>query len=98
MESNKILVQVIQAALDRVNYPMNAVQLVSTREDVRCLLELDDYIDLIIPRGSNSLVKYIQSNTRIPVMGHADGICATYIDEHADEQKAINISVDAKTK
>lgn len=57
----------------------------------------DAYVDLVIPRGSNSLVRYVQSNTRIPVLGHADGLCSVYIDEHADLTKAVHIAVDAKT-
>jgi len=60
------------------------------------LLELDRYIDLVIPRGSNSLVKHIQSNTRIPVMGHADGLCSVYLDEAADVEKAVRVAVDSK--
>jgi glutamate-5-semialdehyde dehydrogenase len=61
------------------------------------LLILDKYIDLIIPRGSNSLVNFIKSNTKIPVLGHADGICHVYIDEFADIKKAENIVIDSKT-
>jgi hypothetical protein len=56
------------------------------------------YIDLIIPRGSNSFVRFVQENTRIPVLGHADGICHLYVDEAADLQKAVDITVDAKTQ
>ncbi len=54
------------------------------------------YIDLVIPRGSNALVKYVQENTRIPVLGHADGICSTYVDAQADLEKAIRVVVDGK--
>ena len=60
------------------------------------LLELDRYIDLVIPRGSNQLVRNIQNSTRIPVMGHADGICNVYIDESADPTKAVRVVVDSK--
>ena len=60
------------------------------------LLTLDQYIDLVIPRGSKDLVRNIQNNTRIPVMGHADGICSIYLDQQADEEKAVRIVVDAK--
>lgn len=60
------------------------------------LLELDQYIDLVIPRGSNSLVKSIQNSTRIPVMGHADGLCAVYLDKTADQEKAVRVVVDSK--
>jgi glutamate-5-semialdehyde dehydrogenase len=57
---------------------------------------MDEYIDLVIPRGSNALVKSIQHNTRIPVMGHADGLCAVYLDESADPKKAVRVVVDSK--
>lgn len=60
-------------------------------------LSLDNYIDLVIPRGSNSLVSFIKSNTKIPVLGHADGVCHVYIDAAADPEKAIKIVVDSKT-
>jgi glutamate-5-semialdehyde dehydrogenase len=63
---------------------------------VSLLLKLDQYIDLVIPRGSNSLVRNIQNNTRIPVMGHADGLCSVYLDETAEFEKAIRVVVDSK--
>ena len=62
------------------------------------MLALDDYIDLIIPRGSNSFVKYIMDHSNIPVMGHSDGICHAYVDASADPDKAVSIAVDAKTQ
>ncbi|KAI0759209.1 Aldehyde/histidinol dehydrogenase [Trametes elegans] len=68
----------------------------SNRAEVSSLLQLDQYIDLVIPRGSNSLVRNIQNNTRIPVMGHADGLCSVYIDASADPKKAVRIAVDSK--
>jgi glutamate-5-semialdehyde dehydrogenase len=61
-------------------------------------LKADRYIDLVVPRGSNDLVRYIQSNTRIPVLGHADGLCHLYIDADADLNKALRIAIDAKTQ
>lgn len=61
------------------------------------MLALDDVIDLVIPRGSNSLVSYIKANTRIPVLGHADGVCHVYVDASADADAARKIAVDAKT-
>lgn len=96
--SNAAIVSTIRAALNQVGFPMDAVQLVATREQVRELLDQDAYVDLIIPRGSNSLVSYITNNTRIPVMGHADGICSVYIGASADEKKAVEISVDSKAQ
>ena len=62
------------------------------------MLKMDDYIDLIIPRGSNDFVRYIMNNTNIPVMGHADGICHCYVDSEADLDMAVNIVVDSKTQ
>eukprot|EP00871_Galdieria_phlegrea_P004853 jgi/Galph1/5369/GphlegSOOS_G4079.1 len=96
--TNKAMVDCIRRALTKVGIPEDVVQLVSTREEIKSLLKLDQYIDMVIPRGSNSLVRYIKENTRIPVMGHADGICSVYVDKEADEKKAIEIVVDSKTQ
>lgn len=96
-QSNRVLVDAMRDALKAASVPIDAVQLVSSREDVRGLLKMDNFIDLVIPRGSRSLVRTIQQSTRIPVMGHADGICSVYIDRDADEEKARRIVVDAKT-
>jgi glutamate-5-semialdehyde dehydrogenase len=74
------------------------VQSIQTRAEVSSLLALDQYIDLVIPRGSNSLVQNIQNNTRIPVMGHADGICSVYLDESADTEKAVRVVLDSKVR
>ena len=76
--------------------PNSSIQLVITRESISDLLALDKYIDLVIPRGSNELVRYIKSKTSIPVLGHADGICSIYIHADADPSMAIRIVVDAK--
>lgn len=73
------------------------MNLVQSREDISQLLKLDGEIDLVIPRGSNSLVKYIKSNTRIPVMGHSDGVCHIFVDSHADITKTLRIIIDSKT-
>lgn len=62
------------------------------------MLELDQYIDLVIPRGSNSLVQNIQRNTHIPVMGNADGLCSVYLDESADLEKSVRVVVDSKAR
>lgn len=96
--SNKAIVECIREGLKSAGFPEDAVQLVSTRDEVRELLDQEAYVDLIIPRGSNALVKFITDNTKIPVMGHADGICAVYIDAAADVTKACNIAVDAKAQ
>jgi delta-1-pyrroline-5-carboxylate synthetase len=72
-------------------------QLVASREDVASLMGMNNYIDLVIPRGSNQMVQSIQNSTKIPVMGHADGICHVYVDKLADLDKAKEIVVDSKT-
>ena len=72
--------------------------LLETREDVNDMLREDGSIDLIIPRGSNAFVRYIMDHTVIPVMGHADGICHTYVDASADIPMAVRVTVDAKTQ
>lgn len=95
--TNKIIFNLINDALSSVkDFPSNMINLVFTRDDVKELLDADEYVNLIIPRGSNSLVKYIKSNTKIPVLGHADGICHIYIDETADINKVLSICIDAK--
>ena len=76
----------------------NVVQLLTTRAETLALLKMDKLIDLIIPRGSNQFVRYIQDNTNIPVLGHADGICHLYVDAAADVHKAVAIAVDSKTQ
>lgn len=73
------------------------IALVTSRGQVKDLLSLDDTIDLVIPRGSNALVSYIKANTRIPVLGHADGVCHVYIDASANADNASKIAVCAKT-
>jgi glutamate-5-semialdehyde dehydrogenase len=98
IRSCETLVRVIHQALSATAIDPAAVQLLTTREETIALLQLDEYIDLIIPRGSNSFVRFVQENTRIPVLGHADGICHVYIDRAADLQKAVDIAVDAKTQ
>ncbi|KAH3902878.1 probable Gamma-glutamyl phosphate reductase [Saccharomycodes ludwigii] len=96
-EMSKIINDTIAANFATTGVPIGAVQLIETRQDVSDLLSQDQYIDLVVPRGSNSLVRNIKLNTKIPVLGHADGICSIYIDGEADLVKAKKITVDAKT-
>ena len=98
IRSCETLVKAIHLGLSTTAVDAAAVQLLTTREEIRALLQLDEYVDLIIPRGSNEFVRYVQENTRIPVLGHADGICHLYIDRAAELQKAVEITVDAKTQ
>ncbi|BGP56415.1 hypothetical protein JCM8202_001845 [Rhodotorula sphaerocarpa] len=97
IHTQNVMSRVIQSALATTQLPSAYIQTVSTRSEIASLLSQDRYIDLVIPRGSNSLVKSIQNGTRIPVMGHADGLCAVFVDESAVEEKAINVVVDSKT-
>src|SRR5262249_52956984 len=95
--SNRGLVEIIRDALTTPG-AADAVQLVSTREQVCELLAMDGRISLVIPRGSNEMVRSIRERTKIPVLGHADGICHVYIDESAAVEKAVRIAVDSKTQ
>ena len=99
INTNKKILGVINSALAVVKgFPKNVIQQVFTREDVAEMLKCDKYINLIIPRGGNKLVKFIKENTKIPVLGHADGICHIFVDESADLKMAEKIIVDAKTQ
>lgn len=94
----KAMSEVVSLTLDKkTDVPAAAIQLIQSREDVADLLNQDKYIDLVIPRGSNELVRNIKENTKIPVLGHADGICSIYVDDEFDPTKALRIVVDAKT-
>lgn len=97
VRSCEALTQAIHQGLANVGIDRAVVQLLTTREETLELLKLDQYVDLIIPRGSNAFVRFVQENTRIPVLGHADGICHLYVDQAANIQKAVSITVDAKT-
>ncbi len=98
LETNRILAEVIIHAAEEAGIPSNWAALLETRSDVNEMLKMDRYIDLIIPRGSNDFVRYIMDNSKIPVMGHADGICHCYVDEDADLEMAVKIVVDSKTQ
>jgi glutamate-5-semialdehyde dehydrogenase len=95
--SNAAIGSIIHDVLERHGVA-GAVELLSTREEVAQLLAMDDLISLVIPRGSNEMVQSIQNSTRIPVLGHADGICHVYIDESADPEKAVRVAVDSKAQ
>ncbi|BAY64884.1 gamma-glutamyl phosphate reductase [Calothrix brevissima NIES-22] len=98
IRSCEVIVKAIKQGLANTAVNPDAVQLLTTREETLELLNLDKYVDLIIPRGSNAFVRFVQDNTRIPVLGHADGICHLYIDRSGELEKAVNITVDAKTQ
>ncbi len=94
--SNIVLFEIIREATS--NLPYGWIQLLEARQQVRDLLELDRYVDLIIPRGSNNFVRYIQNNTRIPVLGHSEGVCNIYVDYKVDINMAINVCYDSKVQ
>jgi glutamate-5-semialdehyde dehydrogenase len=98
INSCTVLVKAIKAGLAQSAVSPDVVQLLTTRSETTELLKLDRYVDLIIPRGSNEFVKYVQDNTRIPVLGHADGICHLYVDSEADLDQALKITIDSKTQ
>ncbi|KAI9816669.1 MAG: hypothetical protein M1826_001743 [Phylliscum demangeonii] len=95
-ESFVAIARVISQALKSTKIPNASIQLVTSRDVIPELLALDQHIDLVIPRGSNELVQYIKTHTRIPVLGHADGLCTIYLHEDADPDQAQEIVVDAK--
>lgn len=99
INTNKMTHEIISNALNSVEgFPKNVINQVFSREDAAKMLEMEEYINLIIPRGGNSLVKFVQQNTKIPVLGHADGICHLFIDESANLKMATDIVIDAKTQ
>jgi glutamate-5-semialdehyde dehydrogenase len=92
-----VLVRVLRAALKAHGLPEDAVSLVVGRERVAELLAMHELVDMVIPRGSKALVEYVQANTRIPMLGHAEGVCHIYVDRDADEALALRVIDDAKT-
>lgn len=97
IRSCEALVAAIRKGLSTTSVSPEVVQLLTTRAETLELLRLEGLVDLIIPRGSNSFVRFVQDNTRIPVLGHAEGICHLYIDQRADVMQSVAIAVDAKT-
>lgn len=98
LHTNRVLCDCIRKALVSVGLPADCSQLLESRDDVAAMLKEDTLIDLIIPRGSNSFVRYIMDNSRIPVLGHSDGICHVYIDSDADPDIAEKVVIDSKTQ
>ena len=96
--TNKVLFDIIYKAVCDAGLPAGSLAQAEDRSEIKELLTCDKYIDLLIPRGSNSFVRYCMDNTRIPVMGHADGICHIYVDSSADFDMALSCIVDAKTQ
>ena len=96
--SNEAFFELIRDTTGRAGIPSGWIQLIEARREVRELLDLDELIDLLLPRGSKGFVKYIQANTRIPVLGHAEGVCHIYVDARADLEQALDICYDAKVQ
>lgn len=96
--SNRALFACLKKATVTAGLPGDSLVLLETRSDVNELLKADRFVDLVIPRGSNALVRFIQDNTRIPVLGHAEGVCHIYVDDSADIEKAVSIIRDAKVQ
>ena len=95
-ESNRVLHRVIREAT--ADLPDGWAGLVEAHEEVDRLLERDDAVDLVMPRGSSEFVSYIQDNTQIPVLGHTEGICHVYVDDDADLEMAADVAFDAKVQ
>ena len=96
--SIRVLFTILRDAAAAAGVPADAFVLLETRADINVILDLDRYIDLLIPRGSNEFVRYIQENTRIPVLGHAAGVCHVYVDEFADLDMAETVALDSKVQ
>jgi len=94
--TNTSIVKALQEGLNESGLDKNAICLLTSRKDSMAMLNLEKYINLIIPRGSNELVKFIQENTKIPVLGHADGICHLFIDIEANIETALSVALDSK--
>ena len=98
IHSNRKLFEIIYESFVTSDLPKGCLQLVEDRKAIKTLLKMEDMIDLIVPRGSNEFVRFIQENTRIPVLGHSSGICHIFVDSEADLQKAVKICVDARVQ
>ena len=99
VNTNKKIMEIMNSALEKIeDFPKNVIQQVFSHDDISQMLKCDEYINLIIPRGGNKLVKYIKENTNIPVLGHASGICHIFVDESSDIDMASKIVIDAKTQ
>ena len=98
LNTNRVLCDALRDAAGEAGLPRDFAQLMESREDVTGMLKEDELIDLIIPRGSKAFVRYIMDNSRIPVLGHADGICHVYIDRDADPEKALRVAFDSKVQ
>ncbi len=99
IHSNQAIAACIKQGLQQADLPVDVVQVIETtdRAAVGELITMQDYVDVIVPRGGKSLIKRISGHSRVPVIKHLNGICHVYIDDKADRQKAIDIAYNAKT-
>jgi glutamate-5-semialdehyde dehydrogenase len=97
-ESNRVLYSIVKEASEGAGVPKGWIQLIEERFEVAELLKLHEYVDLIVPRGGKKFIQYVIENTKIPVLGHSEGICHVYVDKHADLNKAVNICFDARVQ
>jgi glutamate-5-semialdehyde dehydrogenase len=97
-ETNRTLFHIIYEAAVSAGLPKGCLLQAELHNEIDELLSCDRDVDLLIPRGSNQFVQYIMNHTKIPVMGHADGVCHIYVDRAADPEKAIPVILDAKTQ
>ena len=99
LASNHAFMKILKKVEDEIHeLPQGWAQLIDTREDFHELLRYPEYVDLVIPRGSNELVQMIMDSTQIPVLGHAEGLCHVYVHEAADLGKAVRVALDSKTQ
>ena len=100
IHSNRTIAECVRAGLAEAGLPADAVQVVETtdRRAVGELLRLDEYVDVIVPRGGKGLIERVMTESRIPVIKHLDGICHVFIDERADPDKALRVAYNAKTQ
>jgi len=99
IHSNKAFMSLVEKLNHKISVlPKDWAILLDSREDVKQMLSYSQYVDLVIPRGSNELVSYVMNSTKIPVLGHADGVCHIYLDKNADIKKSIPIIVDSKVQ
>ena len=98
--TNLCIIKIIKDALSETGFDSNSINMIplTDREALKFILTLDDYIDLVIPRGGENLIRFISNFSRIPVIKHYKGVCHVYIDEFADMQKAIEIAVNSKVQ
>jgi len=100
INSNQIIADILQSVLEKNNLPKEIISLLpdSTREGVANLIKQDKYVDLIIPRGGEALIKFVSSNATVPVVKHDKGLCHTFIDKDADIKKALSVTLNAKCR